>query len=186
MFFDPLNLFTPGRWAEYQITAMTHDPLDVRKLGPKLWEMRRTSVVTAHDSLEAVPQASGCMFRWTWDLGDCALLVPTGYRSDGASVPKPYRNIVDPEAAFDWSWPHDIFYQTHGGDRAFKVWNEDGTVRLETLTNAVTGEPMSIDRCRADALLFCGWVSEGMKRFEAVAGYDALRQFGTQAWEAMQ
>lgn len=168
MILDPLNLFSAGGWEQYQISGMTHSDLDVRKIGPKLWEMRSNP---------------GCMYKWEWDQGNCALLVPFGYRSDGASVPKPYRGIVDPEGAFDEAWPHDLIYDAHGGDRQYKVWNEDGTFRLESLTDAVTDKPMTISRSRADALLYCGWVSNGMRHFEAVAGYDAVRRFGDHAWD---
>ena len=168
MILDPLNLMFAGDWAKYQITGMSTGTLDVRKLGPKLWEMR---------------SEPGCLFKWTWDLGEYALLVPLGYRSDGASVPKHYRSIVDPEAAFDWAWPHDMIYEAHGGDRPFRVWNDDSTFRMVQLYNALTGDQITIDRCRADSLLFCGWMSCGMKRLEAVAGYDSVRQFGNHAWD---
>lgn len=167
MILDPLHLMSAGDWAKYQITGLSHDPLVTLKLGPKLWEMR---------------SAPGCLFRWTWDLGDCALLVPLGYRSDGASIPKHYRGIVDPEAAFDWAWLHDLLYEAHGGDRLIHIYNEDGTFRYEQIADAETNIPITIDRARADALLFCGWMSCGMKRIECIAGYDAVRQFGDHAW----
>jgi hypothetical protein len=155
-------------WREFKITNIRRSPIDVRKLGTKWWEMR----------------GDGCLFSLEWDLGPFGLFVPLGYQCDGASIPKAFRDVVDPETAFDWSWPHDMGYEAHGGDRPYKVWLPDGTFRLERLTNHCTGESLSLSRARMDAILLAGWISSGMKRREAMEGYAAVRQFGDHAWDS--
>ena len=155
-------------WKAYQITNIRRSPLDTRKLGPKWWQMG----------------GDGTLYSLEWDLGALGLFVPGGYQCDGASIPKAFRDDVDTETAFDWSWPHDMGYEAHGGDRPYKVWAPDGTFRLERLTNHFTGEALNLSRARLDAILFCGWRSTGMGGMEATKGYIAVREFGDHAWDS--
>lgn len=165
-----MSIFDFGDWQRYAITNVRRGALDARKLGPKWWQMSGT----------------GCLFSWTWDLGECGIWIPPGYQCDGASIPKPFRDVVDPETAFDWSWPHDLLYEAHGGDRPFRVWNDDGTFSTDTLRDYHTGVALALSKERADALLVAGWIASGMRRREALAGYAAVRQFGAHAWESLE
>lgn len=156
-------------WKRYNIQDCAHGPLRVDKIGPKLWELHEP-----------------CLYSWTWDRGKNGIMHPAGYRWDGASVPRPARNIVDTEAAFDWSLPHDLGYETQGGLRLFRVWKLDGTYSEQPLVDWYTGAPLSISRARFDALLFAGWLSSGMGVGMAEQGYLAVHLFGQAAWNDVE
>jgi len=152
-------------WQRYGIQDCQFQQIETRKIGPKLWELLRPN-----------------LFAWTWDRGRCGIMHPAGYRWDGASVPPAVRNVVDTEAAFDGSLPHDLLYETQGGLRYFRVWQIDGTYREEPLADWYTGASLSISRARADALLFAFWLASGMGVGMAEQGYLAVHLFGQAAW----
>lgn len=156
-------------WKRYNIQDCEYGPLRVGKIGPKLWELHEP-----------------CTYTWTWDRGKAGIMHPAGYRWDGASVPKPARNIVDTETAFDGSLIHDLLYETQGGLRLFRIWGIDGTYRESQLIDWYTRQPLSISRARADALLFAFWLRSGMPVGMAEQGYVAVHLFGQAAWNDVE
>ncbi len=97
------------------------------------------------------------------------LIVPTGFETDGASVPRAFWRLMPPMSEYTRiAVVHDFIYYYHG----LCVWEFEG-VLLET----------QIDRPRADEIF-----RDGMKYLD-VAGwkipimYRGVTTFGAKAWQ---
>jgi hypothetical protein len=124
-----------------------------RKIGPKLWQLEEP-----------------CNFAWTDQGQPVSLTVPAQFQFDGASIPRRFRDTVDPEEAFTGSVLHDYLYVTQGGAR-------------EPLVDSLSGRVLCLDRTRSDALLGAFWLHTGMGAASAELGYAAVRLFGGREWE---
>jgi len=122
------------------------------------------------------------VYRWTWDLGDCAFLHPEGYRWC-ASVPRIARMLVDPEMLFECSLPHDMGYETQGGIRQFSTYSIDGSCQKSSLVNWYSGEPLALSRSRIDALFFAFALESKVPPGMAEKAYVAVYMDGQDAWD---
>ncbi len=125
------------------------------------------------------------VYKWTWDLGRSAVMIPPDYRWS-ASVPKLARIKVDPELLFEASLLHDMGYETQGGERNYRVWLRDGTFVEGKLVNWYTGKSFnpSIPRSRWDALLFAFALASGVPPGMAEEAYVGVFIGGQDAWNS--
>ena len=102
----------------------------------------------------------GNVFTLREDLQYCGLTVPTGFASDGASVPRFFWRIVFPpgdQKALRAAFVHDWLYRTH---------------------------PTGWTREMADLLFLKILIENGMPKFRAVLAWLGVRLFGGPAWKA--
>ena len=94
------------------------------------------------------------------DWGGRLLIVPYGFESDGASVPRFFWRLVFPPSdnrALRAAFAHDYIYRTH---------------------------PAGWTKAEADAMFFDLLVADGIPVFRAYLAYLGVHFFGGSAWKA--
>ncbi len=153
---------------------------DWRRYGIYNCEYERPIAFRATDCWQLYKPA---IYKWVWDRGPFGIMHPAGYRWE-ASVPAIARGIADPERLWEASLPHDIGYETQGGLRPFRVWNDDGTFSQQQLVNWYTSRPLSenpVSKNRWDAVLFAFALVSGVHPGMAEETYVAVTMM---AWIA--
>ncbi len=104
--------------------------------------------------------AQGNVFTLREDLHAAGLIVPSGFSSDGASVPRFFWRLVFPpgdQKALRAAFVHDWLYRTH---------------------------PEGWSREAADMLFLKLLLENGMPKLNAVLAWLGVRLFGAAAWQA--
>ncbi len=102
----------------------------------------------------------GNIFTLREDLTVEGITVPSGFASDGASVPRFFWQLVFPpgdQKALRAAFVHDFLYRTH---------------------------PAGWTREQADMLFLKLLLADGMPKFRAVLAWLGVRLFGGAAWKA--
>ena len=98
------------------------------------------------------------------------LIVPTGFETDGASVPRMFWRLMPPMSEYTRiAVVHDFFYRSDG----LCMWEFEGSL-LES----------QIDRPRADEIFRDGMKYLDVARWKIPIMYRAVRAFGGGPWQS--
>lgn len=145
---------------EVNKTAFPDYPLDVSKIGPRIWRLNK---------------------QWTYRCGSgLVVIVPAGFETDFASIPRaawPY--VGAPADSAEAAIPHDYIYSK----RAASVACVPGlSAYLELEGNPSTRHNQGVIRQWADSMYKDALKDLGVGRVNRYAQYRAVRWFGWLIW----
>lgn len=117
-------------------------------------------------------------FRWSSEKGNHVLVIPAGFESDGASIPRPLWSLVGmyPDGLIRAAaLVHDFIYQ-HGG---YIPMNNHQLSKSKFIWNSCR---LVVTRKQADQLFRHIMELSGIKSWRCTLAYHAVRLFGRGNW----